>query len=114
VGSLRRVLDALEANTRSAKRARAHRYRTEESRWAVVFPARAAGRFRDALAWKEVVSWTTPEDASSRYAAWKRTHQLTDADLRDKVRIEVRGDQDSEMRVLAAPDFVAVLARARD
>jgi hypothetical protein len=40
-----------------------------------------------------------------RYAAWKSTVGLSANQLEGKTRIETRGTDQSEMRVLASPDL---------
>jgi hypothetical protein len=105
VGRLRRAARFLRENLESAKRGSEWRGETYRKTPSAILGAGAAGQFRDAHAWCEVVPWLPVEEAMRRYAAWKSTVGLSANQLEGKTRIETRGTDQSEMRVLASPDL---------
>jgi hypothetical protein len=105
VGRLRRAARFLRANLESGKRGSEWRGEAYKKTPSAILGAGAAGQFRDANAWCEVVPWLPVEDAMRRYAAWKLTVALSAEQLEGKTRVETRGTDQSEMRVLASPDL---------
>ncbi len=105
MGRLRRAVGFLRENLESAKRGSAWRGKAYEKTPSAILGAGAAGQFRDANAWQEVVPWLPVEEAMHRYADWKSTVGLSADQLEGRTRVETRGTDRSEMRVVASPDL---------
>jgi hypothetical protein len=107
MGRLRRAIDFLQDNLRSARRGREWRNRSYDSKPSRILGAGAAAPFRDERAWQEVVPWMPVERAMQRHTEWKAAHGLSAEELRQMTRVETRSEGGGEMRVLAAPDVAA-------
>jgi hypothetical protein len=105
VDRLRRAVGFLRENLESARRGSTWRGEAYTKTPSAILGAGAAGQFRDANAWHVVVPWLPVEEAMHRYAAWKSTAGLSADQLVGKTRVETRGTDQSEMRVVASPDL---------
>jgi hypothetical protein len=107
-----RAIAFLRENLRSAARGSAERGRIYDRTPSTILGGPAAGQFRDATAWRQVVPWAPIGDASREYYEWKLSHRLTREQIREHVRVEVRSDHGGEMRVLASPHVIRADGRA--